>query len=81
MSKAGGIYPYLRCGRHHEQLRLGYCVCVHVANEGAEVESFVRATTTEAGQVLCGLCVHIVPPTVEKLLAVCELCVQEITRR
>jgi len=76
----GGIYPYLRCGRHLEQLRLGYCACVHVVYQHAPIAHLLKPTDTSAGEVLCFACVNREQLNTDDLLAVCELCVQEITR-
>ena len=74
-------YPYVACPRHGDWRTVGYCVCVHVAKDGAPIAHRIDATTAELGEVLCAAC-HTSPtePPAEQLLLICALCVDEITR-
>jgi len=75
-------YPNLRCTAHPERApEPGYCVCVHVLEEGAPIAHYHDASPRALGEVLCEQCVHALDEwkTAEAFVRlICAACVVEL---
>lgn len=71
-------YPNVRCNTHGRAAP-GYCVCVHVAREGAAIAHEVPASALELGEVLCARChAQEDPITPAQLILMCAWCVETL---
>jgi hypothetical protein len=71
-------YPNVYCETHHTTTP-GYCVCVHVARDGAPIGHRLDARADALGELLCSSC-HAAAAAVgpESLILICGRCVDDI---
>lgn len=76
-------FPLVRCDRHNSgEPQPGYCVCVHVLDEGATIAHIVEASARELGEVLCAACTGTVSsPAASDLRLICAQCVDQLYAR
>jgi hypothetical protein len=72
-------FPNVECPKHPGWRAPGFCVCVHVLDEGAPIAHYHDATPRQLGEVLCEHCITDVDAVrPEGLRLICAQCVEQL---